>query len=268
MSTYSIPFKPHYFRVPRDEITYNTWLILNNALAGISGGTGDLTAFSGYIMGQINSASGAAVITSSGVSKYLDQLVSGTLTSLISSTSGYLYSLISSGVTQAYVDNISGVLNTTIANASGAAVITASGAARSGHEAAYNHANYDTAYGWGDWHTPLNNASGTLNSKIDNISGTLTTLINTTSGYIVSLIGGSNYSYTIPSGNLLNNAYYLTSITGTVVTSSLNVNGMIYNSGYYSLQGDPLQIKWNNIIQNYMGFNLSNRDRIVFNYTK
>jgi hypothetical protein len=114
----------------------------------------------------------------------------------------------------------------------------------------------------------------------------------------VNIITTSQRKFTlIPSGRLLNNTYYqLNSIlppTGYIVNATLTVNGTNYQlddwvdtlgntrtgfagtsgtlSGFsinYSLNPSTIGVKWNYIIQQPKGYNLANRDKIVFSYTE
>jgi hypothetical protein len=80
--------------------------------------------------------------------------------------------------------------------------------------------------------------------------------------------GGSTLnSYIIISGRYMNNEFLKLPVSGSLTNTSLNINGMIYTSGSYSLiLSNTYSIKWNNITQNYGGFNLNDRDTIIFQY--
>lgn len=101
------------------------------------------------------------------------------------------------------------------------------------------------------------------------VSGTLHAEIVSVSGFLSSAISNipTLNSYIIISGRYMNNEFLKLPVSGSLINTSLNINGMIYTSGYYSLTlSDTISIKWNNIAQYYGGFNLSNRDVIIFSY--
>lgn len=106
--------------------------VLNTKIDNVSGSLKDQIWASGSIVTAISDASGSAIITASGISVGLDNLLSGVITTHFHNDINTV-----SGTLNTKIDNVSGALKaqiwtsgsitTAISNASGAAVITSSG---------------------------------------------------------------------------------------------------------------------------------------------
>lgn len=114
----------------------------------------------------------------------------------------------------------------------------------------------------------LASTSGYLQTQISDVSGTLHNEIVSVSGFLVTNSFG--YDYRIVSGSLYNNTFTpLPPVSGTILRSSLDINGFIYvmdeTYGYtLDYAGDQVLLSWNYTSGN--GFSLVDTDFIVFHF--
>ena len=108
-----------------------------------------------------------------------------------------------------------------------------------------------------------------MNDNIINLQdeGIAQAQLDALSGYLVSNSYG--YDYRIVSGSLYNNTFTPLPISGTIVKSTLDINGFIYimdDTYGYSLDysGNQVLFSWNYTGGN--GFTLVDTDFIVFHY--